>query len=204
MAARVMDAKEKVLQAAVRAFAAAGYAGTSVHDILKATGLSKPTLYYYFQSKEGLFRAILAFAYDESFRRMQVATTGEGTCAQRLVKMAGAVFAFATEHRDLMRLVFATIFAAPGEIPPGVVDAGKRRRSFELARSLVQEGQRARELDPKRDPIELTHAIFGAISHQVRMHLIDPDETYGALDRKRAGRVVDLFLSGARYQRRRP
>ncbi|HXJ71215.1 MAG TPA: hypothetical protein VNM37_00135, partial [Candidatus Dormibacteraeota bacterium] len=99
---------------------------------------------------------------------------------------------------------FATIFAAPGEIPSGVVDAGKRRRSFELARSLVQEGQRARELDPKRDPLELTHAIFGAISHQVRMHLIDPDGTYGALDRERAGRVVDLFLSGARYQRSRP
>jgi AcrR family transcriptional regulator len=108
-----------VLQAAVRAFAAAGYAGTSVHDILKATGLSKPTLYYYFESKEGLFRAILAFAYDESFRRMQAATAGEGTCAERLVKMAAAVFAFATEHRDLMRLVFATIFAAPGRFPMG-------------------------------------------------------------------------------------
>ena len=197
MAARVMDAKERVLQAAVRAFAAAGYAGTSVQDVLKATGLSKPTLYYYFGSKEGLFRAILDFAYDESFRRMQADTKGGGTCAERLASLAAAVFQFATEHRDLMRLVFATVFAAPGEIPPGVIDAGKRRRSFELACSLVREGQRTRELDPRRDPVELTHAIFGAISHQVRMHLLDPD---GALDRKRAGRVVDLFLSGARYR----
>jgi AcrR family transcriptional regulator len=200
MAARAIDAKEKVLQAAVRAFAAAGYAGTSVQDILKATGLSKPTLYYYFGSKEGLYRAILAFAYDESFRRMQAGTNREGTCAERLVKLAAAVFDFATEHRDLMRLVFATIFAAPGEIPPGVIDGGKRRRSFELARSLVREGQRRRELDPARNPAELTHAIFGAISHQVRMHLLDAD---GPLDHKRAGRVVDLFLNGARYQRKK-
>jgi AcrR family transcriptional regulator len=195
-----MDAKEKVLQAAVRAFASAGYAGTSVHDILKATGLSKPTLYYYFGSKEGLFRAILAFAYDESFRRIQCATATEAPCADRLVRMAAAVFSFATEHRDLMRLVFATIFAAPREIPPGVIDNGKRRRSFELARSLVRDGQRRREIDPKRDPDELTHAIFGAISHQVRMHLIDDD---GELDCRQAGRVVDLFLNGARYRKKR-
>src|ERR1041385_883200 len=113
MKKRLGDARQAVLESAIKAFSQRGYAGTSVHDILKATGLSKPTLYYYFESKEGLFRAILAFAYDESFRRMQVATSGEGTCAERLVKMAAAVFAFATEHRDLMRLVFATIFAAP-------------------------------------------------------------------------------------------
>ena len=199
MRAKMINAKQAVLEAAVRAFAAGGYAGTSVHDILKATGLSKPTLYYHFGSKEGLFRAILSFAYDESFNRMQAGTRDGGTCAECLVTLAAAVFDFATEHRDLMRLVFATTFAAPGEIPPGVVDAGKRRRGLELMRALVREGQRAGELDPKRDPAEVTQAIFGAISHQVRMHLLDPD---GPLDRKRASRVVDLFLNGARHRKK--
>src|SRR4051794_16703664 len=67
MQSKTLDAREAVLASAVNAFARRGYAGTSVQDILRATGLSKPTIYYYFKSKAGLFRAILAFAYDESY-----------------------------------------------------------------------------------------------------------------------------------------
>jgi AcrR family transcriptional regulator len=66
-----IPAREVVLESAIAAFARKGYAGTSVQDILQATHLSKPTLYYYFESKAGLFRAILDFAYDECFRLMQ-------------------------------------------------------------------------------------------------------------------------------------
>jgi AcrR family transcriptional regulator len=41
-------ARQIILDSAIEAFARKGYAGTSILDILKLTGLSKPTLYYYF------------------------------------------------------------------------------------------------------------------------------------------------------------
>ena len=59
------EASTRILNAAVRVFAARGYAATSVQELLRGTGYSKPTLYYHFGSKAGLFRAILDFAYDE-------------------------------------------------------------------------------------------------------------------------------------------
>src|SRR5438876_11682021 len=117
MQAKPLDAREAVLDSAVKVFARRGYAGTSVQDILQATGLSKPTVYYYFESKAGLFRAILAFAYDESFRLMQTAVSGKVASMERLTGVASALFDFASRHRDLTRLVFATVFAAPEEIP---------------------------------------------------------------------------------------
>src|SRR5436190_20275348 len=104
MQAKALETREAVLASAVKAFARRGYAGTSVQDILQATGLSKPTVYYYFQSKAGLFRAILAFAYDESFRLMQAGLDGKATCRQRLVEVASALFDFASRHRNLTRL----------------------------------------------------------------------------------------------------
>src|SRR5437764_13066544 len=113
MQTKPLDTREAVLSSAVKAFARRGYAGTSVQDILQATGLSKPTVYYYFESKAGLFRAILAFAYDESFRLMRVGVTQAASCQPRVVEVAAAMCQFASQPRNLTRPVLATVFAAP-------------------------------------------------------------------------------------------
>ena len=198
MASQPENARQSILTSAIAIFARKGYAGASVQDILQATRLSKPTLYYYFKSKARLFRAILDFAYDESFRLMQAGVEKQTRCEKRLVEVACAVFAFAQDHQSLIRLVFATVFAAPEEIPPDSMDSAKRRRNFEFVLKIVRDGQQAGELDSSYDPVELTHGIFGAISHQTRTHLLEPQ---GALDRRRAERVVALFLDGARKRK---
>jgi len=195
MSNRSSGARQTVLESAIAEFARKGYAATSIQDILRATSLSKPTLYYYFQSKAGLFRAILDFAYDESFRLMQEGSRGKRSCEEQLVEIASALFSFAERHQSLLRLVFATVFAAPEEIPATCIDPTKRRRNFEFVLQIVSEGQNNGELDGRFDAMELAHGILGAISHRARMHLIQPD---GRLDRGCAERVAALFLNGAR------
>ena len=194
----IEDARQAILNSAIMIFARKGYAGASVQDILKATGLSKPTLYYYFKSKAGLFRAILDFAYDESFRRMKVAVDAKADCEERLSALAAALFDFAERNQHLMRLVLATVFAASEEIPPDSINPTRRRRNFELVLGIIREAQESGEIDSRYDPVELTHGIFGAVSHQVRTHLLQPQ---GRLDRRRAGRIVALFLNGARKRK---
>jgi AcrR family transcriptional regulator len=179
------NSRQAVLESAIKAFAKSGYAGTSVEAVLKATGLSKPTLYYYFENKAGLYRAILAFAYDECHRLMEEGVARGGHCKEQLTTLAEALFQFTSTHEDLMRLVLATIFAAPGEMPPKCIDPAKRRRNFELIESVIKLGQKAGELSRHYTSVELTHGLMGAISHQVRSHLLDPGR---ALDRKCAER----------------
>lgn len=59
-------AKERrILDAALRVFAADGYAGASMDAIAAAAGVSKPTLYQYFGGKEALFAAIMLEKRDE-------------------------------------------------------------------------------------------------------------------------------------------
>jgi AcrR family transcriptional regulator len=195
MSEKPAPAREAVLESAIAAFARKGYAGTSVQDILRATGLSKPTLYYYFENKAGLFRAILDFAYDESFCLMRELVARVGDCDQRLVAVATAIFQFAERHQNLTRLVFATVFAAPEEIPKGCIDLTKRRRNYEFVLAMVRAGQKEGTITSEYNAEEVTHGIFGAISHQVRTHLLMPK---GKLDRQRAERVVALFFDGAR------
>ena len=48
-----------IARVAARLFAQHGYDATSVREIVEAAGVAKPTLYYYFRSKEGLAQALL-------------------------------------------------------------------------------------------------------------------------------------------------
>jgi AcrR family transcriptional regulator len=194
MAKAPKDARQTVLESAIKAFARKGFSGTSVQDVLSATGLSKPTLYYYFESKAGLFRAILDFAFDESLRRIEEKVDRAKGVRDRLTAVAAAVFEFAIERPELFRLVYGTAFAAPEEIPSESLALDKRKRHFDYVREIVAVGIEERELDSGFSESELAHGIYGAISHKTRMHLLCKE---GKLNGKSAARVVDLFLRGA-------
>ncbi|MEO8669370.1 MAG: TetR family transcriptional regulator C-terminal domain-containing protein [Bauldia sp.] len=52
--------KAKILSAAVRIFAAKGFDGTSIAEIANLAGLPKANVYYYFKTKQAIYRTIIA------------------------------------------------------------------------------------------------------------------------------------------------
>ena len=50
---------QRILDAALTVFAATGYSGTTMDAVAAEAGLTKPTLYQYFPSKETLFQAMM-------------------------------------------------------------------------------------------------------------------------------------------------
>ena len=65
---RASDKAEAILAGAMQEFTAHGYAATSMDRIATAAGVSKPTLYNYFQDKEGLFTALIQQLAQEKYR----------------------------------------------------------------------------------------------------------------------------------------
>lgn len=49
------DSKDLIAEAALKCFLASGYGGTSVDEIVKASGFSKGGIYWHFKSKEEIF-----------------------------------------------------------------------------------------------------------------------------------------------------
>ncbi|NDJ84474.1 MAG: TetR/AcrR family transcriptional regulator [Chloroflexi bacterium] len=58
MADKQDERRQQILMAALEAFTTKGYDKTSMDDIVRASGLSKGTLYWYFNSKPELFAAL--------------------------------------------------------------------------------------------------------------------------------------------------
>lgn len=187
--------REQILHSAISLFSRKGYAATGVQEILDPVHLSKPTLYYYFESKAGLFKAIIDHAFEEYFSLIETAVAKQRSCEDKLIAAASALFHFTTQNQDLTRLVFATAFAAADEIPPGAINVGRRRRIFDLMTTVFQDGQRKGEINSSYDPEDLAHGFFGAVSHRTRGYLLNQT---GTLDPSLARRIVTLFLNGAR------
>ena len=182
------------MQAALKSFADRGYAATSVRQIVSAANVSKPALYYYFKDKAGLFNALVEQAHDERFHLMQQAAERGETLAQKLEEIAAAIFDFSVRNRNLMRLAFATAFAASGEAPGQTKCREKGQRTFEFFRGLIQAGQQTGQLDRRFSVEELTMGIYGQLNSHVMMRLLVPE---CPLTRQTAKQIVRLFLEGA-------
>ncbi|MDJ0789982.1 MAG: TetR/AcrR family transcriptional regulator [Myxococcota bacterium] len=59
------ERRASILAGATRAFAWGGFTGTSMQDIASECGVTPPIVYRHFESKEGLYRAVLQAVADE-------------------------------------------------------------------------------------------------------------------------------------------
>jgi len=186
--------RQHILDAALGCFAHSGYSGATVQEIVVKARVSKPALYYYFQDKASLFQALVDAAHDERYDLMRKAAERKTDLSGQLVEILAASFEFLSQNRELMRIAFATAFAAPGEVPDGLRYTDKCERNFEFIHSLIKKGLDAGVLDHRFDSRELAYGLYGQMNFYVTAHLLMKERR---LDRSVAERIVELFLAGA-------
>lgn len=86
-----LSREKRILEAALKVCARAGYTGASMDLIAAEAGLSKPTLYQYFTSKEALFAAMMRAKRDQMLEALD-APAGE--------EMVDALYHFAWRYAD--------------------------------------------------------------------------------------------------------
>ncbi|HEU6447918.1 MAG TPA: TetR/AcrR family transcriptional regulator [Verrucomicrobiae bacterium] len=186
--------RDQILRAALKHFANAGYAASSVQQIVDDAKLSKPALYYHFKDKAGLFQALVHEAHDERYRLLCEAAERGENIREQLENILITLFDYVGKNRELMRISFATMFAAPGEVPESLCYADKCERNFEFVHSLIKNAQKRGELDRHFDSHEMAFGIYGLTNFYLVSHLVERDYQP---DRKAAMRIVELFLTGA-------
>jgi len=65
------SARERLLESAKRLFSQKGYYATSVEDIVESAGLSKGAFYFYFKSKEELFKILVEEMHLNIMKRLE-------------------------------------------------------------------------------------------------------------------------------------
>ena len=88
-----------MLRAAGEAFASHGFHGSSMDDIAQAAGITKPMLYRYFGSKEGLYAAYLQMTGRELVDKVRAPETRGASPEVRLRAGLRAFLGYVKEHR---------------------------------------------------------------------------------------------------------
>src|ERR1035438_1124525 len=93
-AKRGVARRQAILSAAERIFATAGLAGARTDEIAAAAGVNKALLYYYFQSKEHLYEAVVEDHFREFNRRALEILEAPGSARAILLRYVGMHFDF--------------------------------------------------------------------------------------------------------------
>jgi AcrR family transcriptional regulator len=95
--------RQCLLEAAQRLFAARGYHGASIRDIVQACSVSNAALYYHFGSKEDLYFEVLGEYVAAAVTQLRNADIGRGTCRSRLSSVALAYAQIILESQNVLQ-----------------------------------------------------------------------------------------------------
>ncbi|TDK43084.1 TetR/AcrR family transcriptional regulator [Antarcticimicrobium luteum] len=80
--------RQAILESAARAFTTYGFRKTSMDDIARGAGVSRPALYLHYRNKDDIYRGLVGLHYDHAAQAVAAALAGAGTLTERL----GAAF----------------------------------------------------------------------------------------------------------------
>jgi AcrR family transcriptional regulator len=148
--------RDRLVRTALRLFAERGYAGVSNREIVAACGCTKGAIYWYFESKEDLFRAVLAETLADFQMRLAdgigAAPTWQGKLAGLFRLFVEVLEADDDPHRDLLMLMLQRTPRGPGQADLG---PATQRRFVHWIAEILAEGGAAPET---RELVALIHA----------------------------------------------
>jgi AcrR family transcriptional regulator len=170
-----LDRETQILDLATLAFGTAGYAATSVSDIAERAGISKPLVYNYFGSKDGLFLACIERAGTLLAGEMERVARHDAVGIQRGVNTLAALFELLEHQRHLWRLVIDP--TAPISGPIADATAAYTDRIHALAHEGVSEMLIANHVTDELDIDAMTHVWLGIVDSLMAWWVDHPDET---------------------------
>jgi AcrR family transcriptional regulator len=183
---------ERILSKSLGLFAVKGYDATSVREICEAAGITKPTLYHFFGSKDGVLRALVATGFERFRQLVDVSLASPGSYRARLKVLARALFNSAMKQPQYWRFMHSIMWAPPGTAPQtasceefydgvvGVLAAG--------AEQAVRNG----ELKPGPADARML-VLMGAIGEAATGYVISGKPE---LTPELADRLIDTILDG--------
>lgn len=181
-----MESRRRLFEAAANEFAIRGFHETKVSTIVKRAGLTQPSFYLYFSSKEAIFEELVTIFHSNLTKlteslRLETGIESKDVLKRVLIALE-SVFQFLVSDPHLTRIGFY--------INP---EANQLKRDLTLI--LKQNLQSEQQLGYFRSELDMeivAECLVGIIVHLMDSHLLPGTTTPASL----AAQVVDLLIFG--------
>jgi AcrR family transcriptional regulator len=188
-------ARANILAVATEEFARKGLSGARVDEIAARTHTVKRMIYYYFGSKEGLYRAVLARCY-ENIRTLESGLDMDALPPdEALRQLVRVTFDHHNKQTDFVRLVMNENIHH-GEHIAHLAEIKLRNRTvITMLRKLIDRGVAAGDFRRDLDPVELHMSIsalsfFNVSNRYTFSQIFGKDAPRATRDRGRHDRAV--------------
>ncbi|MBO2447988.1 TetR/AcrR family transcriptional regulator [Actinomadura barringtoniae] len=151
------ERERQMLEVAEQVFGERGYRNTSMDEIAERCGVSKPMLYEYFGSKDGLVMASMARSKAELYDATHKAMAGASDPRDILWRGMLAYFEFIDTHEASFTMLVAQPLDVPAETA-GAVEETRRQQSELIAGVITTFAPQA----PAPAVLAFTEIIIGA------------------------------------------
>lgn len=203
---RADERPQELLDAAIAVFASTGYRATRLEQVAEAAGVTKGTIYYYFENKDDLITKALEDRISRAFRGIQEESErATGSFADRLRATLHAAWERwrRPETARLQRLVTGELRLEFPELYDRAMRAGPMHL-WQLVAGLLAEGQTRGDVAATVDTDATARFIVSGLMHQA---LFQTDLRERGLDAVSADRLFDaafeVVLHGVVRQRPR-
>ena len=199
---RVNDAEASradILAAATREFSEKGLSGARVDSIAERTHINKRMIYYYFGSKEGLYRAVLERSYGH-IRMSESAVELDSLPPQEALRqLVRLTFDYHNMHPDFVRLVMNENIHQAAHIGELASIRTRNRAVIKTLRGLLDRGIEAGLFRTDIEPVELHMSISALCFYNVSNRytfskIFERDMTSAAAVAARREVVVDMIM----------
>jgi AcrR family transcriptional regulator len=166
------ELRKKILEVSTALILENGYKNVKMGDIAEKAGISRPTLYLYFQDKRELFMSTLRNLIEE------VAIAAEDSLASDNSTPDGGFFDLVTErHGTSFSVFFEIMYATAGD--PLMIEEISRLHEIILRRLAIQLERRIPICEENVDPYIVANSLLALfIGLQIRRKLgLPPDMT---------------------------
>lgn len=181
MAPKIVDKQARrdgIIEAAVGVFARDGYKGASVDDIADAAGVSKGTVYGYFDNKEALFYATFEAFQAQVAGQFIEALTTQTTVRAQLETGLRAIAANLRENIEFFPVtleVWAAASAGPTRQRFARAMEGLYQQFRTLTTDLLKRGQADGEFRADINPEAVAAWLVGGLDGLMLQCWFDPD-----------------------------
>jgi TetR/AcrR family transcriptional regulator len=183
------------LAAAGRIFAKSGLAGARTEAIAAAAGVNKALLYYYFQSKERLYEAVVEDHFREFNRRAMEVLTAPGPARVVLLRYVSLHFDFISARHQAAPL-FQQLMMTGGKFLERLIRKYFAPRGEALGK-LIERGMRDgefRRADPFHTAFSIVSLIVFYFSAARVLQLLGRSDAYRVVNLKRRKQEVLEFI----------
>jgi AcrR family transcriptional regulator len=168
--------RERLVEAAKEVFEESGFLDARISDIAARAGQSHGSFYYYFDSKEEIFREVAAAVDERLFAPMDEVILAHSELKPRQ-RVREAMRRHFERYRDEARIIALIEQVSGYDKEVNTLRLSRFQRHTERAAERIRQLQRSKRADPKLDPLIAAAALGALTSRFAEMWLV-----HGAVD----------------------